>query len=160
MRKRLQDLLLKNFNWSEMELKIEQNHQEPQMVMIRVFQHNLPVAMVYVRNSGTEDKLALYLRGSSKLTEQLDSLAKKVYSYLMISFKNKNSLMARAEQSILQSLSHETRQTVELKRQEFGEVPIDRLLHEMSSRQKLIKKVKGMWCITDLGRTLVNHSEH
>ena len=160
MRKQLQDLLLENLNWSEMEIKIDQNQQEPQMLMIRVFQHNLPVAMVYVRNSGTEDKLALYLRGSSKLTEQLDSLAKKVYSYLMISFKNKNSLMARAEQSILHSLSHETRQTIELKGQEFEEVPIDRLLHEMSSRQKLIKKDKGMWCITDLGRTLINHSEH
>ena len=116
--------------------------------------------MVYVRNSGTEDKLALYLRGSSKLTEQLDSLAKKIYGYLMISFKNKNSLMARAEQSILHSLSHETRQTIEFKGQEFEEVPIDRLLHEMSFRQKLIKKDKGMWCITDLGRKLINHSEH
>ena len=76
MRKQLQDLLLENLNWSGMEIKIDQNEQEPQMLMIRIFQHNLPVAMVYVRNSGTEDKLALYLRGSSKLTEQLDSLAK------------------------------------------------------------------------------------
>ena len=160
MRKQLQDLLLENLNWSEMEIKIDQNQQEPQMLMIRVFQHNLPVAMVYVRNSGTEDKLALYLRGSREITDQLDSLAKKIYGYLMISFKNKNSLMARAEQSILHSLSHETRQTIELKGQEFEEVPIDRLLHEMSSRQKLIKKDKGMWCITDLGRTLINHSEH
>ena len=160
MRKRLQDLLLENLNWPGMEKKIEQNQQEPQMLMIRVFQHSLPVAMVYVRNSGTEDKLALYLRGSIKLTDQLDSLAKKIYGYLMISFKNKNSLMARAEQSILHSLSHETRQTIELKGPEFEKVPIDRLLHEMSSRQKLIKKDKGMWCITNLGRTLINHSEH
>jgi len=160
MRKQLQGLLLENLNWSDMEIKIDQNQQEPQMLMIRVFQYNLPVAMVYVRNSGTEDKLALYLRGSTKLTEQLDSLAKKVYSYLMISFKNKNSLMARAEQSVLHSLSHETRHIIELKGQEFEKVPIDRLLHEMSSRQKLIKKDKGMWCITDLGRTLINHSEH
>jgi len=128
--------------------------------MIRIFQHNLPVAMVYVRNSGTEDKLALYLRGSSKLTKQLDSLAKKIYGYLMISFKNKNSLMAIAEKSILHSLSHESKQTIGLEGQEFDEVPFDRLLHEMSSRQKLIKKDKGMWCITDLGRTLINHSEH
>jgi len=160
MRKRLQDLLLENLNWPGMEKKIEQNQQEPQMLMIRVYQHNLHVAMVYVRNSGTEDKLALYLRGSREITDQLDSLAKKIYGYLMISFKNKNSLMARAEQSVLHSLSHKTRQTIELKGSEFEKVPIDRLLHEMSSRQKLIKKDKGMWRITNLGRTLINHSEH
>jgi len=160
MRKRLQDLLLKNLNWSEMELKIEQNHQEPQMVMIRVLQHNLPVAIVYVRNSGTEDKLALYLRGSSKLTEHLDSLSKKVYSYLMISFKNKNSLMARAEKSILHCLMHDSRQDIVLEEPEFKKVSIERLLNEMSSRQKLIKKDKGMWCITDLGKTLIKHYEH
>ena len=104
--------------------------------------------------------MSLYLRGSNDLAEKLDSLAKKVYRYLMISFKNKNSLMARAEQSILNSLSHETRQTIELNGQEYEEVPIDRLLHEMSSRQKLIKKDKGMWCITDLGRKLINYSDH
>ncbi|MDC0229970.1 hypothetical protein OAK48_03260, partial [Deltaproteobacteria bacterium] len=160
MRKQLQDLLFENLNWSEMEIKIDQNQQEPQMLMIRVFKHNLPVAMVYVRNSGTEDKLALYLRGSSKLTKQLDSLAKKIYEYLMISFKNKNSLMALAEKSILHSLSHESKQTIGLEGPEFEKVPIDRLLNEMSSRQKLIKKDKGMWFITDLGRTLVNHYEH
>ena len=160
MRKQLQDLLLENLNWSEMEIKIDQNKQEPQMLMIRVFQHNLPVAMVYVRNSGTEDKLALYLRGSREITDQLDSLAKKIYGYLMISFKNKNSLMAIAEKSILYSLKHESKQTIGLEGPEFEKVPIDRLLNEMSSRQKLIKKDKGMWLITDLGRTLVNHSEH
>ena len=130
------------------------------MLLIRVNQHNLPVAMVFVRNSGTEDKLALYLRGSIKLSEKMDSLAKKCYSYLMMYFKNKNSLMARAEQSILHSLTRKGRKTIELKEPEFGKVPVDRLLHEMSFRQKLIEKDKGMWRITDLGRKLKNHSEH
>ena len=143
-----------------METKIDQNPQEPQMLLIRVFQQNLPVAMVYVRNSGTEDKLGLYLRGSSKLAEQLDSLAKNVYRYLMISFKNKKSLMARAEKSILDSLFHDTGETIELIEPEFEKVPLDRLLNEMSSRQKLIENVKGIWRITDLGRTLINHSVH
>ena len=68
--------------------------------------------------------------------------------------------MARAEKSILRSLRHESKQTIVLEGPEFEKVPIDRLLNEMSSRQKLIKKDKGMWRITDLGRTLINHSEH
>ena len=68
--------------------------------------------------------------------------------------------MAIAEKSILHSLSHESKQTIRLEGPEFEKVPIDRLLNEMSSRQNLIKKDKGMWIITDLGRTLINHSEH
>jgi len=51
-------------------------------------------------------------------------------------------------------------QTIELIESEFEKIPLDRLINEMSSRQKLIKKDKGMWSITDLGRTLINHSEH
>ena len=159
-RKPLQQLLLQNSSWPDMETKIDQNPQEPQMLMIRVFQQKLPVAMVYVRNSGTEDKLGLYLRGSSKLTEKLEFLAENVYSYLMISFKNKKSLMARAEKSILHSLIYDTVETIDLIEPEFEKVPLDRLINEMSSRQKLIKKVKGIWQITDLGRTLVNHYVH
>ena len=159
MRKQLQDLLFENLNWPDMEIKIDQNQQEPQMLMFRIFQQKLPVAMVYVRNSGTEDKLALYLRGSYALSEQLDLLATKVYRYLMVSFKNKNSIMARAEKSILQSLNNDKRKVIELKEPEFKKVPTDRLLHEMSSRQKLIEKDKGIWRITDLGKILINHAE-
>ena len=160
MRDQLQELLLENLNLPGMETKIDKNLQEPQMLLIRVFQQKLPVAMVYVRNSGTEDKLTLYLRSSSMLSKKLDSLSEKVYEYLMIFFKNKNSLMARAEQSVLNSLKHETKEIIKLKEPEFDNLPTDRLLHEMAIRQKLIKKDNGVWIITDLGRTLINRSEN
>ena len=68
--------------------------------------------------------------------------------------------MARAEKSILHSLIQHTGETIELIEPEFEKIPLDRLLNEMSSRQKLIEKVKGIWRITDLGRILVNHSVH
>ena len=68
--------------------------------------------------------------------------------------------MARAEKSILHNLILDSGETIELMEPEFEKVPLDRLLNEMSSRQKLIEKVKGVWRITDLGRTLINHSVH
>ena len=58
--------------------------------------------------------------------------------------------MARAERSILRSLNYEESADIELMEPEFDEVPIESLLIEMSSRQKLIKKDKGIWQITDL----------
>jgi hypothetical protein len=160
MRSKLQELLLENLNWPKVEIKIDQNRQEPEMLLVRVFQHDVPVAMVYVRNSGTEDKLALYLRGSCKFTENLDNLSKKVYEYLMIFFKNNENLMARAEKSILNSLSRETKEIIKLKDPEFDKLSIDRLLHEMYNRQKLIEKDKGIWRITSLGRKLITHSKN
>ncbi len=160
MRSKLQELLLENLNWPKVEIKIDQNRQEPEMLLVRVFQHDIPVAIVYVRNSGTEDKLALYLRGSFKFTENLDNLSKKVYEYLMIFFKNNENLMARAEKSILNSLSRETKEVIKLKDPEFDKLSIDRLLNEMYNRQKLIEKDKGIWRITSLGRKLITHSKN
>ena len=66
----------------------------------------------------------------------------------------------QAEQSVLNSLTHREREIIQLEEPEFEKVSVDRLLHEMSFRQKLIEKDKGMWRITDLGRTLLGHSQH
>ena len=68
--------------------------------------------------------------------------------------------MARAEKSILRSLCNETFETINTKGSEFEKVSFERLLHEMSYRQNLIEKDNGIWRITDLGRTLINHYEH
>ena len=68
--------------------------------------------------------------------------------------------MARAEQSVLNSLKHEPKEIIKLKEPEFDNLPTDRLLHEMAIRQKLIKKDNGVWIITDLGRTLITRSEN
>ena len=68
--------------------------------------------------------------------------------------------MARAEKSILNSLSRETKEIIKLKDPEFDKLSIDRLLHEMYNRQKLIEKDKGIWRITSLGRKLITHSKN
>jgi hypothetical protein len=129
------------------------------MLLMRVSEKGFPAALVFVRNSGTEDKLALYLRGTMELAARLEALAEKVYSFLLCSFKNNESLMAKAEQAVLQKLEDGPKQTDDLNLEQSAIIPLERLLHEMNSRQKLIQKNGDVWSITHLGLTLINHSE-
>ena len=69
-----------------------------------------------------------------------------------IAFKNKNSNMVQAEQSVLLCLADGAKETKELYSEEFDTVPFERLLHVMHSRQKLIQKDGDMWSITETGR--------
>ncbi len=159
LRNELEKLLFNNLNWPGMEVEKVKRPEEPEMLLMRVSEKGFPAALVFVRNSGTEDKLALYLRGTMELAARLEALAEKVYSFLLCSFKNNESLMAKAEQAVLQKLEDGPKQTDDLNLEQSAIIPLERLLHEMNSRQKLIQKNGDVWSITHLGLTLINHSE-
>ena len=129
------------------------------MLLLNVLENGLPAAAVFVRNSGTEDKMALYLRGSKELKVHLESLADKIYPFLLLSFKNKNSPMAQAEQLVLLRLKDGAKQVIDLSFEQFAKISLNRLLHEMSSRQQLIKQEGDTWSITETGRICLTNSE-
>ena len=142
-----------------MEVEIVKRQEEPKMLLLRVLENGLPAATVFVRNSGTEDKLALYLRGRVDLAGRLETLAEKIYPFLLLSFKNKKNPMAQAEQLVLHCLKDGAKKTIDLKHEKFATISLERLLHEMSSRQKLIRKEGDCWSITEMGRICLNYSE-
>ena len=159
LRTELEELLLVNLNWPEMEVEIVKRQEEPEMLLLNVLENGLPAAAVFVRNSGTEDKMALYLRGRKELEVRLESLAEKIYPFLLLSFKNKNSPMAQAEQLVLLRLKDGAKQVIDLSFEQFAKISLNRLLHEMSSRQQLIKQEGDTWSITETGRICLNHTE-
>ena len=67
--------------------------------------------------------------------------------------------MAQAEHAILRCLKEEAKQTSDLKLNNIANISPERLLHEMSSRQKLIRKNGELWCITELGQNCLKNSE-
>ena len=151
LRTELEELLLANLNWPEMEVEIVKRQEEPEMLLLNVLENGLLAAAVFVRNSGTEDKMALYLRGSKELEVRLESLAEKIYPFLLLSFKNKNSPMAQAEQLVLLRLKDGAKQVIDLSFEQFAKISLNRLLHEMSSRhgnifhRMFIKNISGSW---------------
>ena len=65
--------------------------------------------------------------------------------------------MANAERLVLNSLRSGPKHKSQLSK--LTQVSIERLLHEMGSRQHLIKKDGNMWRITKTGIGLLNFSE-
>ena len=159
LRKELKEMLLSELKRTKMEVEIVRRDEEPEMLLLRVLEKGLPAAVVFVRNSGTEDKLALYLRGREDLSEILEALAAKIYPFLLSSFKNKKSPMAKAEHKVLCCLAECAMRSSDLNLTIIANIAAERLLHEMSSRQKLIRKNGELWNITELGLNCLNNSE-
>ena len=67
--------------------------------------------------------------------------------------------MAQAEQLVLFRLKDGTKQEINLSFKQFSKIALNRLLHEMSSRQQLIKQEGDTWSITETGRICLNHTE-
>jgi phosphomannomutase len=159
LREELKEILLAELKWPEMKVEIVKREEEPEMLLLNVLQNGLPVAAIFVRNSGTEDKLALYLRSKSGLAGRLETLADKIYPFLLSAFKNRTNPMAQAEHAILRCLKEEAKQTSDLQLNNIANISPERLLHEMSSRQKLIRKNGELWNITELGQSFLKNSE-
>jgi hypothetical protein len=159
LRKELKEMLLSELKRTKMEVEIVKREEEPEMLLLRVLENGLPAALVFVRNSGTEDKLALYLRGREDLSGLLEALAAKIYPFLLSSFKSKTSLMAQAERTVLLCVKDGPKQVRDMNLKNIAKISLERLLHEMSSRQKLIQKNTELWNITELGLNFLNNSE-
>ena len=67
--------------------------------------------------------------------------------------------MAKAERLVLLCLKDGAKQAIDLSIKQFAEISLNRLLHEMSSRQQLIKQEGDNWSITETGKICLNHTE-
>ena len=158
LRAELEELLLANLKWPEMEVEIVKCQEEPEMLLLNVLENGISAAAVFVRNSGTEDKLALYLRGRKELEVRLESLAKKIYPFCCFRLKIKIALWHRPSNWFCFGLKDGAKQAIDLGFEQFAKISLNRLLHEMSSRQQLIKQEGGTWSITETGRKCLNHT--
>ena len=159
IRKELIELLMVSTNWPGIEKNIERRSEEPEMLMLRISECGFSVACVFIRNSGTEDKLVLYIRCKKEWTLRLEKLAKTIYPFLQRSFKNKLNPMAQAEKHVLECLKNDLMPPSKSLIDKFSKIKVELLFQEMSARQKLIYKEGDSWKITKFGQELVNFSD-
>ena len=67
--------------------------------------------------------------------------------------------MAQAERMVLLCVKDGAKQLCDLNLKNISNISSERLLHEMSLHQKLIRKNADLWNITELGLNFLNNSE-
>ncbi|MBI3091913.1 MAG: hypothetical protein HYY96_14730 [Candidatus Tectomicrobia bacterium] len=150
--------------------------EEPDMLYLGV--HDAAERLlvgVFARNSGTEEKTGVNVRGAAELARLLDAAGEEALRLLLRRLKDASHPYARAERRILAHLARLAEAAGEqaeaggagcdeaalqaLLAEERSEVNLGRLLHEMEARQGLLRRAprgyalteRGAWYATTLG---------
>ena len=119
---------------------IEWHHrsQEPNMLMGLSLKNHLPELCVFVRNSGTEDKLSLYFRSLSNNREMLESVINPIYGFLLKNFKDPSKSSTQLEQYILRQLKENPLNLRQIQNSAKNDSTFQEIFRLMHSRQSLI----------------------
>lgn len=144
----IEKLLPKDFS-----CEIVRFSEEPEMLYGKITKYNELFGAVFIRNSGTEDKSALYLRGSKEIETFLCQIGDRLHLFLLKGLKNKKSEFEAFEIELLNNIYQN--QSIEPLLEKFSTLPIDRVLKEIELKEKLIEKIDGKLRLTEKGKLLI-----
>ncbi len=125
---------------------------EPDMLFFRLNDSSgMTAGAVFVRNSGTEDKISVNVRGMVSLKNMLDAICEDILLLLMRRMKNMENRMAIAEAEILRMIKAGKM----FAETDFDDVNFSRLLSEMEIKEKIIGKNGDSYELTELGRRFI-----
>ncbi len=122
--------------------------EDNELLMLQLKDKNTLKIAIFIRNSGTEDKLSLYIQGNGISDAALNELSREIYWHLLCHCKNRNSNWYQSEAQIMVEILKES--TVI----SWPENPVtkSRLLHEMRNKQKFITGGSENLELTEMGR--------
>jgi phosphoglucosamine mutase len=122
--------------------------EDNELLMLQLKDKNTLKIAIFIRNSGTEDKLSLYIQGNGISDAALNELSREIYWHLLCHCKNRNSNWYQSEAQIMVEILKES--TVI----SWPENPVTktRLLHEMRNKQKFITGGPENLELTEMGR--------
>jgi phosphomannomutase len=125
--------------------------QEPDMLYLSLITaQGKQQGAIFIRNSGTEDKTGINLRGIKEEQKKLMRLGEIVLKLLFQNIKNRDHIYAQAEEQILKQLAERTSCPKETLIPTVPGVKAERLLNELG-KQGLIEYKEGQVCLTPLG---------
>ena len=122
--------------------------EEPDMLYIALDIKKSEHSSIFIRNSGTENKIGVNLRGPMKSASKLKSIGKKCNEILLSSMKDFKNRLCKLEEDILNQLIHESVPNTKLK---LKKPEGARVLLEMV-KQDLIQLTKDGHTLTSLGK--------
>lgn len=163
-RAELEELLLSGARarfGNRFDIRLRVREEEPEMVYLAFADRQEGAeegsvrAALFVRNSGTEAKTSIYLRGPEELGGEFADLVEEAALVLHRQMKESDSPWAMAERAILTRL----RERGPLPLAEFADLlwPVNgkRLLVEMGAKQKLVEAQGDRLALTGFGRRIV-----
>ena len=122
--------------------------EDNELLMLQLKDKNTLKIAIFIRNSGTEDKLSLYIQGNGISDAALNELSREIYWHLLCHCKNRNSNWYKSEAQIMVELLKESPVI------SWPENPVtkSRLLHEMRNKQKFITGGSENLELTEMGR--------
>ncbi|MGA0304052.1 MAG: hypothetical protein ACO3OB_00230 [bacterium] len=122
--------------------------EDNELLMLQLKDKNTLKIAIFIRNSGTEDKLSLYIQGNGISDAALNELSREIYWHLLCHCKNRNSNWYQSEAQIMVELLKESPVI------SWPENPVtkSRLLHEMRNKQKFITGGPENLELTEMGR--------
>jgi len=130
------------------------HEEEPDMLYLAVDgEDGTQRAGIFVRNSGTEEKTGVNVRGMTADATALRAAGEAALLYLAGAMKAKEHPMARAEQAVLEALAGGPVRAEELPIPD--DVHRERLLHELAHKEKVIRADDGKYERTERGRKML-----
>ncbi|MDH5559234.1 MAG: hypothetical protein OEY59_00090 [Deltaproteobacteria bacterium] len=127
--------------------------EESSLVYYSILKENVIQGAVFIRNSGTEDKSALYLRGKKELLGKLGRLHETLILFLMRRLKDQNNPLAVLEKSILKAVNDHD--SLEKLKEKNPYLPFDRILKEMELKQQLVCRENSQLILSNWGMELL-----
>jgi len=110
-------------------------------------------AGIFVRNSGTEEKTGVNVRGTLEDAEELARVGEEAIVFLARALKDRGHAMAKAERAILEALRGGPKAPAALAVPEG--VHRERLLEELANKEKVIRASAAGYELTPLGARML-----
>ena len=122
--------------------------EDNELLMLQLKDKDTLKISIFIRNSGTEDKLSLYTQGNGISDEALEEFSREIYWHLLCHCKNRNSTWYQSEAQIMVELLNAS-PTIS-----WPENPVtkSRLLHEMRNKQKFVTGDSENLVLTEIGK--------
>jgi len=128
--------------------------EEPDMLYLAVLDRGgRQRAGIFVRNSGTEEKTGVNVRGAIEDGDELVRIGEAALLFLARRMKAVDHPMARAERAVLEALAAGPRPRAELPIPDG--VHAERLLEEMANKEKVIRACPDGYERTELGQRML-----
>jgi phosphoglucosamine mutase len=136
------DLIEKAVNEAKTHLKLPKNtvikyedKEDLNILYANIFNGDKLLGVVFVRNSGTEDKNAIYVKGEKNYEKVLCEIGGSIQKLHTAEMKNKNRIEYKYEQTVIKSLNENN-----------GKTTIDKILSELGavSETDLFSVVYGL----------------